>query len=295
MEVTALISGATGKIGRGLIDCLIKQHTPRYFITCLVRGYPSPPLPNRVKLAQCNLPHIMPTNLRVGDKLVVVHLAAVTHTCNPDEYYTVNTQGTRAMLELAQTLHAAHFLFVSSRAIDPSGGPYAHSKLQAEELVKNSGLAYTILRLSEIYRLNGTEGIDAIIGQVAQGGIVFLPGDGQDTVVPLHRDDALAALMYYLCTEPTNSTITISGSRSYTLNQLVAACSHIFHTKPLIVRIPEVLVNVFAYFSCMLPKPFLYPDQMQRLKSQKSMATKATLSFFKPRSLEEGILGKSAL
>lgn len=291
MEVTVLISGATGKLGRGLINCLIKQHTPRYSVTCLVRGYPSPPLPKGVKLAQYNLPRIMPTNLLIGDNPIVVHLAAVTHACNPDEYYTVNTQGTRAMLELAQTLHAAFFLFVSSRAIDPTGGPYARSKLQAEELVKKSGLAYTILRLSETYRLNRTEGVDAVIGQVARGGIVFLPGDGQDTVAPLHRDDALAALMHYLCTEPTNSTITISGSRSYTLNQLVVACSAIFHTKPLIVRIPEVLVNVFAYFSCMLPTPFLYPDQMQRLKSPKGVATKATLSWLAPRSLEEGLRG----
>lgn len=76
----------------------------------------------------------------------VVHLAAVTHSNREENYFKVNKEGTKNLLDACNRNGVKRFIYVSSRAAHPKGGGYSESKFQAEELVKSSGLSRIILR-----------------------------------------------------------------------------------------------------------------------------------------------------
>ena len=76
----------------------------------------------------------------------VLHLAAVTHSNRSGRYTEVNALGTRNLVAEARRAGVQRFTLVSTRAISPAGGAYSRSKIQAEEIVRDSGLAWNILR-----------------------------------------------------------------------------------------------------------------------------------------------------
>src|SRR5262249_28211951 len=80
---------------------------------------------------------------------IVIHLAATTGKARPEEYFRVNAIGTRYLVEQCKRRGVKNFLLVSTIAVkyrNKSDYPYAQSKQEAEEAVKQSGLNYAIVR-----------------------------------------------------------------------------------------------------------------------------------------------------
>jgi len=100
-----------------------------------------------------------PTTLQRAQ--VVLHIAAVTHSDDPSEYFRVNAELTKQLVSICSP--SQHFVYVSTVCAHPDGGAYGKSKWLAEETVRSSGRDYTIIRPAEIYGSKGDEGIDALI------------------------------------------------------------------------------------------------------------------------------------
>jgi NADH dehydrogenase len=92
---------------------------------------------------------------------VVLHMAAVTHSDDPSEYFRVNAELTKQLISVCSP--SQHFVYVSTICAHPDGGAYGKSKWLAEETVRSSGLDYTIIRPAELYGSKSDEGIDALI------------------------------------------------------------------------------------------------------------------------------------
>ena len=76
----------------------------------------------------------------------VLHLAALTHSCIDAEYFKVNRDGTRNLINACKKNDVKRFIFVSSVAASGDGGAYGLSKLESEDLVCKSGLDWNVLR-----------------------------------------------------------------------------------------------------------------------------------------------------
>jgi len=100
-----------------------------------------------------------PTTLQSAQ--VVLHMAAVTHSDDPSEYFRVNAELTKQLVSVCSP--SQHFVYVSTICAHSDAGAYGKSKWLAEETVRSSGLDYTIIRPAEIYGSKGDEGIDALI------------------------------------------------------------------------------------------------------------------------------------
>jgi nucleoside-diphosphate-sugar epimerase len=176
--MSIFITGATGFVGRNFLEWLIR-HVPDVPMTCLVRD------PGKAKNQWAHIPDF--ENGRIqwlqGDLLEpagyarqllkaewVFHIAALVGLRNGPEFYQANTETTRSLLTvLKDSSQLKRLVDVSSiSAIDRplntvADSPlteespacpntdYGKSKLQAEELVKQSGLPYSILRPPYIY------------------------------------------------------------------------------------------------------------------------------------------------
>lgn len=124
----------------------------------------------------------------------VVHIAGLTNTPNPDRFEAANVTGTANMIAAAKSAGVDRFVFVSSlSAREPDLSAYGGSKARAEELVKASGLDWTIVRPPAVY---GPRDVDMFeLFRTAKFGIVPVPAEGRTSII--HVED-LARLLIAL-------------------------------------------------------------------------------------------------
>jgi NADH dehydrogenase len=132
----------------------------------------------------------------MGPDTVILHLAARTGNASPSEYTKTNVEGTRDLLEAAETQRVRGFLYVSSIAAafaDTSGYPYAASKQEAEEAVRQSSLRWTIVRPTIV--LGPGSPIWGKFSTLARAPLLMIPGDGKARIQPIHVEDLVDLLL----------------------------------------------------------------------------------------------------
>lgn len=192
------ITGASGFLGRTLLRRLADG--PERAVTCLSRH------PERL---EATIPHAAGWEY-IGGELAqsatysaaleradtVLHLAAVTGKERPRAFAETNVEGTHRLVESATRAGVSRIILVSSIAAkfaDQRHYPYAHSKLQGEQIVKASGLGWVIVRPTLVFGaqspvLRGL--IKLVKGPI---GIVF--GSGDVRVQPIDVDDVTEILI----------------------------------------------------------------------------------------------------
>lgn len=104
----------------------------------------------------------------------VIHVAGLVNTPDPEEFTQANVTGTLNMLEAAKQAGVRRFIFVSSlSAREPELSRYGASKARAEQLVKASGLDWTIVRPPAVFGARDTEMLDLF--RAAAWGLVPVP------------------------------------------------------------------------------------------------------------------------
>jgi NADH dehydrogenase len=222
----------------------------------------------------------------------VLHLAAVTHTNRSARYAEVNAFGTLNLVAEARRAGIQRFTLVSTRAISPAGGAYSRSKIRAEEIVRDSGLAWNILRPAEVYGTGG-EGISELIERCRQGRWVPVVGDGSPLLAPVYLDDVIDGICRAVTAPGHGGVLMLAGPEEMTYLELIRRLAAYFHTRPRTIGVPAGLLALAARTFALLPldKPPLYADQVARLFSPKSHDTEsAFLAFgFTARPLEQGL------
>ncbi|HEX3528332.1 MAG TPA: NAD-dependent epimerase/dehydratase family protein [Thermoanaerobaculia bacterium] len=222
----------------------------------------------------------------------VLHLAAVTHTNRSARYAEVNATGTLNLVAEARRAGVQRLTLVSTRAISPAGGAYSRSKIQAEEIVRGSGMAWNILRPAEVYGTGG-EGISELIERCRQGRWVPVPGDGSPRLAPVYLDDVVDGICHAVTAPGQGGVLMLAGPEEMTYLELIRRLAAYFHTRPRTLGVPAGLLALAARTFALLPldKPPLYADQVARLFSPKSHDTEsAFLAFgFTARPLEQGL------
>ena len=192
---------------------------------------------------------------------VVLHMAAVTHTDDPAEYFHVNTELTKQLMSACSA--SQHFIYVSTICAHPDGGAYGRSKWLAEEAIRGSRLDYTIIRPSEIYGSKDAEGIDALIAVARK--VHILPDfrcGGSIKYAPISTREAadfIAEAAIYR--RETGQTYTLCADRLYTAPEMARALRN--SVRPLFV-IPVPITMLRAAKALRLPMPFKR-DQIDRL------------------------------
>jgi nucleoside-diphosphate-sugar epimerase len=185
--VTLAVTGATGFVGRALLEEAAKQGLEVRALT-------------RRKQAKAQGVEWMPGDLhdrRALMKLVknaeaVIHVAGVVNTPDPMGFHLGNVEGTLALIEAAVAAGVPRFEFVSSLAArEPELSKYGASKAHAEKLVRASGLDWTIVRPPAIYGPRDREILDMF--RAARWGVLPMPPRGRMSVV--HVSDLARLLL----------------------------------------------------------------------------------------------------
>jgi NADH dehydrogenase len=126
----------------------------------------------------------------------VLHMAAATGKAGRDEHFRVNSRGTQALVEASKKAGVRKFLYVSTIAVmypDKSRYYYAQSKEQGEQIVKNSGLDYTIIRPTIV--IGQGSAIWKSLSGLARGSAILMFGDGKTEIQPIYLEDLVDCLL----------------------------------------------------------------------------------------------------
>ncbi|WP_287962915.1 NAD-dependent epimerase/dehydratase family protein, partial [Alcanivorax sp.] len=159
---------------------------------------------------------------------VCMHLAGKAHALSERaedeaEYFTVNTEGTRRLLEAARDAGVRRFVFFSSVKAADADTPYARSKREAERLVLEGGYVPepVVIRPAMVYGPTTKGNLPRMIRAVARGWFPPVPDAGRRAMV--HVDDVVeAAWLAATRPEAVGKTYVVADGEAYTTRRIHA-------------------------------------------------------------------------
>ena len=181
------ITGATGFVGQAVLDEAARQGLGA---RALARRVPEDR--EQVRWIEGDLANEIALTELVQGSRAVIHIAGLTNTPDPAQFHTVNVEGTANVIAAAKRAEARRLIFVSSlSAREPQLSRYGASKAEAEELVKASGLDWTIVRPPAVY---GPRDVDMFeLFRFAKLHFIPLPPGGATSII--HADDLARLLL----------------------------------------------------------------------------------------------------
>ena len=175
------VTGGTGFVGQRLIDLAVE------------RGHEVRALTRRPQDSRDGLEWIEGSleSRDVLEKLVtasdaVIHVAGVINARDAAGFEAGNVTGTLSMLAAATAAGTRRFVHVSSLAArEPKLSQYGASKARSEELVRESGLDWTIVRPPAVYGPGDKETLELF--RMAKAGLILLPPKGRLSLI--HVED----------------------------------------------------------------------------------------------------------
>lgn len=256
-----LITGSTGYIGQHLVHRLVEQgEQPR----CLARDpqkaarlFPGASID--VARGDTTQPETLTTAMQGVD--TVVHAAFITADRKErpgNTYEATNVQGTRNLIKAAEAAGVSHVIEISGLGTRPDKpGSYMQGRYQAEQLLKESSLGWTIIQPSVLFGKDAPF-LKGLSDLIRTSPVVPLIGGGTVMFQPIYVEDVVSVILTVLG-EPqhyNHATLTIGGPDYYSFTQIIDALLHSMQKRRLKAPAPRPLVGMgAAIMEAILPKP----------------------------------------
>ncbi len=256
-----LITGATGYIGRHLVPRLIQQgERPRCLVRDVKRAAALLPA-GQVEFAQGDTTQAATLAAALQGVDTVVHAAFITadhKQSSGNHYYETNVQGTANLIKAAQAASVTRIIEMSGLGTRPDKpGTYMQGRYQAEHMLKESGLDWTIIQPSVLFGKDAPF-IKGLADLIRTSPVVPLIGGGKMLFQPIYVEDVVTVVLKVLQEpERTNhKTFTIGGPEYYTFTQIIDALLHAMHKNRIKAPAPLPLVGIgAAVMEAVLPRP----------------------------------------
>jgi nucleoside-diphosphate-sugar epimerase len=208
---------------------------------------------------------------------MTIHFAGVTHAHDSKSDWKINHLGTAHLAGAARARGCRRFVYISTRCATPDSGAYGESKLAAEnELKKFDWESLLIIRPSEIYGAQGSEGVDKLIALARLWHLTpWLFGNSKISFAPLHIDDFAGIVADEIGT-PSKAkglrTVELCGPEDLNARELATRIANRYKALPLPLWWP--LFALFSRIAAGFNSGLAVPDQLQRLVGTKTAAAK---------------------
>jgi uncharacterized protein YbjT (DUF2867 family) len=282
--VKVLLTGATGLLGGALLELLLaKGHEVR----CLVReGSPRASRldPRHTELLRGDAGDAGALARALSGVDALVHVAGIEYS--------------PAVLEAARGRRDLRLVVVGSTSAHSAYPFRAAPKLRMEELVRRSGLAFTIARPSMIYGSELDKNVHRLLRFLDRSPLFPMFGSGENLWQPVYYEDCARGL-YESLVRPAavGQSYDLPGAEPLTYLEMVRTAAGTLGRKPRIVRVPlEPARRVLAAAEALqLPLP-VRSEQVLRLREDKAypyVKAKRELGYA-PRAFAEGVALEAA-
>lgn len=293
-----LITGASGFIGRHLVQALTTQGLP-------CRVY----LPSwRQKRLPWDTSHKGEPEIVTGTILneetlfqavsgvhTIIHLENALWWGRMRDLERIEIAGTRQLVTAARSARVGRIVYLSQLGASPSSAYMLHRiKGQAEEIVRGSGLAYTILRPGIVYG-PGDAFISHIAMMLSVNPLLFvMPGEGEVVLHPLYIDDLVRAVLVSLeSLDVLDRTIEFGGMETISLADLIQTIMRVTNMPRLILPLPPYALRLITrLYNLLLPRTLMTPQWLDILATNRTAKLSNTYDYFgfQPRRLEDTLL-----
>jgi len=177
---------------------------------------------------------------------VVAHCAGINREIGNQTYQKVHIDGTRAVVEAAQRAGVKRVVMLSFlRARPDCASPYHESKWAAEELVRGSGLDYTILKAGMIYG-HGDHLVDHVSHSVQTIPIFATVGFHEKAIRPIPVSEMVDVLVASIEGKLPKSTVAVTGGEELMLSEVVHRVSKLVGRRVAVVPAPVWFIRIVA-------------------------------------------------
>jgi NADH dehydrogenase len=234
------ITGGTGFVGRNIARALVSDG---HEVVLLARGHDSSD-PSIHQLAKLRF---HPVGLDDADKLTqvfagcdaVAHCAGINRELGDQSFQRVHVEGTRNVVQAAQQAGVNKIILISFLRARPNcGSAYHESKWAAEEIVRNSGLDYTVFKCGVIYG-RGDHMLDHLSHAFHTFPVFAFVGYKDRSIRPNAVEDVARIVKASLVDGAlSHKTVAVLGPELLTLRQAVRRVSRVVGKRPLMFPMP---------------------------------------------------------
>ena len=168
LKDTVAISGSTGFVGRNLIKFFKENNIHHVSIEREYFQRKNPPL-----ISKC---------------FCLVHLVGIGIETNEKDFQEINVEISKRAIDICKKSKIKKIIYLSGLGVSKkSTSDYFISKLKAEEIIKNSGLNYTIFRPS--YIIGKRDYLTKNIKKQIRKKKILIPGSGDYILQPISIND----------------------------------------------------------------------------------------------------------
>ena len=208
---------------------------------------------------------------------VVAHCAGINREIGKQTYQKVHIDGTRTVIEAARRAGVTRIVMLSFlRARPDCGSPYHESKWAAEELIRNSGLDYTILKAGMIYG-HGDHLVDHVSHSVQTIPLFATVGFREKSIRPIPVSEMVDVLVASIEGKLPKSTVAVTGGEELMLSEVVHRVARVVGRRVAVVPSPVWFIRIVAQLTEWTMKvPLIAKAQARMLAEGVSQAAPPT-------------------
>jgi NADH dehydrogenase len=289
-----IVTGATGFIGRNVVKRLRSGGS---HIRCILTQ------PKQGVFSESPNVEIVTSSLLDEERLfkavtgahTIIHLESAQWWGRTRDLERVELVGTRNLLAAARSARVGRIIAVSHLGAS-SASAYTLLRIKGvlEELIRSSGLAYTIIRSGIVF---GEE--DAFANHIAMmlktsPLFVLMPGQGEVLLHPIYIADLVEALARSLeLVDTVDTTLEIGGAEYITLEDLIRTIMRVTDIYRTIIPVPPYLLRwLTGAYSRVLPRTLVTSQWLDILATSRTAPLGNIFSYFgiHPRRIEDTLL-----
>ena len=258
-----VVTGGTGFVGREICRRLAAQGVP---VRAVARHTPAQALPDGVSFFPADVTRAISLREAMDGAKAVIHTVGIIREKGDATFDRIHRHATAETIAAAHRARVPRFILVSALGARPtSASRYQQTKAAAEEIVRQSGLAFTVLRPSMVYGSG-----DQFTNFLAQwmrppfswltGGFLGIPGGDTVNLCPASVGEVAEAVVRSLGQERAlGQTFDLAGP-SVSLKELALAIARAMGLRPTWVeQPPDVFTAMVPWLWLTASKPVLHP------------------------------------
>lgn len=280
---TIFLTGATGFVGRHVLAHLLGRG---YRVRCLIRPGREATLPHsdRVEAVPGDVVHEDQCRHAAEGASAAIHLVGIIREVGESTFHHIHIDGTRSVVDACRAAGVTRLVHMSAHGrLAASRSEYQLTKAAAEEIVRNSGLRWTIFRPSLILGADG-EFLQQMVKLVRpHWRPIPVLGDGRYVVQPVAVDDVADLFVRSLeMTVTEEKTYSLGGLSPVTFNDFLDTLSRVVcgQVRPK-VHLPMALARPMVRLAAALTaKAPITPEQLLMLGESEAVDLSAAAGDF---------------
>jgi len=258
MPLQIVILGATGFVGRVLVRRLQQDGHDITILSRNLNAHLLRLLPPTVKQVNADIYNLEKLQHSIQGADAIINLVGILNEKgdNGRGFHHAHVQLTQTLIQACKNAGVNRLLQMSSLNAGRGESYYLKSRGEAEQAVKQSGLAWTIFEPSVIFGIG--DGLFTRFGQLLKLAPIMPLARAEAKFAPVYIGDVVQAFRQALSDKKTIGEVyELYGDEIFTLKQIVRMSAQQLGLKTIIVPLPDVLGRLQAMVFDFVPgKPF---------------------------------------